>query len=89
MPAFARSRIVEADAVGIYPCVNRCVRRAILCGRDTHSGRSFEHRRTWIQQRLETLAGLFAVEVLGFAVLANHLHLVLRIRPDLAQTWGR
>ncbi len=87
MPAYARCQIVEPAAVGIYHCINRCVRRAFLCGQDPLTGRSFEHRRTWIRQRLETLAGLFAVDVLGFTVMANHLHLVLRIRPDLADRW--
>ena len=87
MPAYARSQIVEPAAVGIYHCVNRCVRRAFLCGEDAHAGRSFEHRREWIRQRLETLAGLFAVEVLGFCVMANPIHVILRIRPDLAGQW--
>ncbi len=41
----------------------------------------------WIRRRLETLAGLFAVDVLGFSVMGNHIHLVLRIRPDLADEW--
>ena len=87
MPAYARSQIVEPAAVGIYHCVNRCVRRAFLCGEDAHAGRSFEHRREWIRHRLETLAGLFAVEVLGFCVMANPIHVILRIRPDLAGQW--
>jgi REP element-mobilizing transposase RayT len=87
MPAYARCQIVEPAAVGIYHCINRCVRRAFLCGQDPLTGRSFEHRRAWIRQRLETLAGLFAVDVLGFTVMANHLHLVLRIRPDVADRW--
>ena len=87
MPAFARCQIVDQTAVGIYHCVNRCVRRAFLCGEDALTGRSFEHRRSWIRQRLEELAGLFAVDVLGFSVMANHLHVILRIRPDLAEQW--
>ena len=40
-----------------------------------------------IGQRLQTLAGLFAVDVLGFTVMTNHIHLVLRIRPDMADRW--
>jgi REP element-mobilizing transposase RayT len=88
MPAHARCRIVDEAAVGIYHCVNRCVRRAFLCGQDSFSNRNFEHRKLWIRQRLESLAGLFAVDVLGFAVMANHLHLVLRNRPDVAANWS-
>ena len=88
MPAHARSRIVDELNVGVYHCVNRCVRRAFLCGQDAASGRNFDHRKVWIRQRLETLAGLFAIDVFGFAVMANHLHLVLRNRPDVAADWS-
>jgi hypothetical protein len=31
---------------------------------------------------------VFAVDICGFAVLSNHLHLVLRIRPDVGQEWS-
>ncbi|MBI3463472.1 MAG: hypothetical protein HY000_10505 [Planctomycetes bacterium] len=88
MPSFARREIVDQDQVGIYHCIARCVRRAFLCGADALSGKSFDHRKEWIQQRLEQLAAVFAIDVCGFAVLSNHLHLVLRIRPDVAQEWS-
>jgi len=88
MPSFARREIVDQDQVGVYHCVARCVRRAFLCGADPLSGTSFDHRKDWVQQRLEELAALFAVDICGFAVLSNHLHLVLRIRPDVAQDWS-
>ncbi|QEH35209.1 hypothetical protein OJF2_37560 [Aquisphaera giovannonii] len=76
-----------ADEVGAYHCVQRVVRRAALCGADRATGQDFGHRRDWIRGRLEQLAGAFAIEVAGFAVMDNHLHLVLRIRPDLAAAW--
>jgi len=41
---------------------------------DPLSGNSYEHRRTWIRDRLESLAGLFGVEIAAFAVLSNHVH---------------
>ncbi len=50
------------------------VRRAFLCGVDPLSGNSYEHRRTWIRDRLESLAGLFGVEIAAFAVLSKHVH---------------
>ncbi len=64
------------------------MRRAFLCGVDRYSGQNFDHRKNWIRQRLEELAGIVAVDVLGFSVMANHLHLLLRIRPDLAAAWS-
>ena len=88
MPSYARREIVADGEVGIYHCVNRCVRRAWLCGKDPVSGKSYNHRKDWIQDRLEELAGIFAVDILGFAVMANHVHVVVRTRPDVVATWS-
>ncbi len=88
MPAYARRQIVDESVVGVYHCMARCVRRAFLCGVDRYTGQNFDHRKTWIRQRLEQLAGILAIDVLGFAVLSNHLHVMLRIRPDVAAEWS-
>ena len=60
MPARARKETIRRDEVGYYHCFNRCVRRAFLCGVDPLTGNDYGHRKTWIQQRLETLAACFA-----------------------------
>ncbi len=88
MPAYPRSQIVSADEVGVYHCVARCVRRAFLCGLDVESGHDYEHRKKWIRERLEELAAVFAIDICGYAVMSNHIHLVLRVRPDLAREWS-
>ncbi|MFH1139889.1 MAG: hypothetical protein V1816_27740, partial [Pseudomonadota bacterium] len=84
----ARSEIVTDGVEGIYHCISRCVRRAFLCGADPYTGRSFEHRKAWVQARLELLAQSFALEICAFAVMSNHLHVVLRTRPDWAESWS-
>jgi REP element-mobilizing transposase RayT len=88
MARMPRKFVVEESEVGVYHCINRCVRRAFLCGTDPLTGNCFDHRRQWIQGRLEMLAGCFAIDVLGFAVMSNHLHVVLRNRPDVVAEWS-
>ena len=79
----ARSQIVDLHVTSYYHCISRCVRRARLCGE------GFEHPKQWIEDRLEELAGIFAVSISGFAVLDNHLHVVLRLMgPKLTDSWS-
>ena len=33
----------------------------------------------WIENRLQELAGIFALDVAGYAVLDNHLHVILKL----------
>ena len=88
MPQFARKDIVIEGEVGIYHCITRCVRRALLCGDDPLTGRDFSHRKGWIRDRLKLLLNSFAIELCSYAVLPNHVHLVVRTRPDLVATWS-
>ncbi len=88
MVAYARRKLLGRDRRAVYHCRARCVRRAFLCGRDPLTGRDFSHRRDWILVREEQLAGLFAIEVEFHAELSNHLHLMLRSRPDVARRWS-
>ena len=88
MPRQARGEYLDPKEVQIIHAVQRCVRRAFLCGRDGVTGQSFEHRRAWIRDRLEFLASVFGVDCLTYTVLSNHLHVVLRSRPDVVAQWS-
>jgi len=78
----ARNQLVDVSLTRYYHCISRCVRGAFLCGE------GFEHRKVWIEKRLELLAECFAVSVCGFAVMDNHLHVLARLEPDLADGWS-
>ncbi len=88
MPRPSRSEQFLATEVCIVHTVQRCVRRAFLAGKDPLTGRDFDARREWIRRRLEILAAVFGVDVLTYAILSNHMHLILRNRPDVVKTWS-
>ena len=88
MPRLRRRFLLDPAEVGVYHCINRCVRRSFLCGADPVSGKDYEHRRQWLQDRLQFLAGQFALDVLGFAVMSNHFHVIVRNRPDVVANWS-
>ena len=78
----ARAHSVDVSVTRWYHCVTRCVRRALLLGEGPWN------RKQWIERRLQELAEIFAVAVGGFSVLDNHLHLLVRLDPDIAKTWS-
>lgn len=85
---YPRSQLVSEAEPGFYHVVSRCVRRAFLCGEDTVTGQSFEHRRQWIEARILELADCFAVSVYAYAVMSNHFHVVVHVDPAASMTWS-
>jgi hypothetical protein len=88
MPRPLRAEVFTHDEVCVVHCVQRCVRRTFLCGMDKTSGRDFLYRREWIRERMEKLASVFGIDVLSYAIMSNHLHVILRNRPDIVQQWS-
>ncbi len=83
-----RKALVLLEETPYYHCVSRCVRSAFLCGVDAHTGKSFEHRRQWIVDRMKLLADIFAIDICSYAVLHNHYHVILHVDTELAARWS-
>ncbi len=78
----ARSHLVDPSRAGAYHLVNRCVRRGFLCGD------RWDHRRQWVHDMVREQTGIFAVDVLAYAVMANHFHLVVATHPERSAGWS-
>lgn len=81
----SRESQVNVDTTPYYHCMCRCVRRAYLCGRDRESGKNFEHRKAWVVERLRFLSSVFAIDICAYAVMSNHLHVVLHVDRERAE----
>jgi len=81
-----RKEQVSLDDTPYYHVVSRCVRRTYLCGYDSKTGKNYEHRRQWIENRIRLLSSIFAIDICAYAVMSNHLHIVVKITPEELDT---
>jgi hypothetical protein len=53
---------------------------------DKYSGTSYEHRRAWVEVKVLWLSSVFVIGICAYAVMSNHVHLVLCVDKDKAIT---
>jgi REP element-mobilizing transposase RayT len=51
------------------------------------TGQDFSHRRAWIENRILMLGGIFAIEIMSYAVMNNHYHIVFYVNQALSESW--
>ena len=71
--ATARRNLIDSEIPGFYHCTNRCVRRAFLCGFDETTGKNYDHRKAWLEQRMLALCDIFSVELYAYAIFDRFL----------------
>jgi len=77
--ALPRYTQISLEETPWYHVVSRCVRRAYLCGVDSATDESFEHRRDWLAQRIKQLAAIFTIDIAAYSIMHNHYHIVVRV----------
>ena len=85
----SRKSLISLQDTPYYHCVSRCVRRTFLCGVDEFTGKSYEHRRGWIEDKMLFLARVFAIDICAYAFMSNHYHLVLKVDKNRAENWNK
>ncbi|MFO1062809.1 MAG: transposase [Pirellulales bacterium] len=87
MARVTRAEVCSHDEIAVVHVMSRVVRRCFLFGTDVHTGKCYNHSRAWVETELKRLAAGFGIDLLAYTILSNHLHLVLRTRPDIVESW--
>ena len=87
MARLSRADIFDPSEIAAVHVMARANRRCFLLGHDQVTGKNFDHRKRWIEDKIKQLAANFGIDLLAFSCLSNHFHLVLRSRPDVVKAW--
>lgn len=82
-----RRDVIDEENVGVYHCISRVNRQRPFLGKDSETGEDYSHRRDMIIEMITEMAQYFAIDIITLSIMINHIHLLLRIRPDIVRTW--
>ena len=86
MARLARAEIFDPSEIVAVHLIGKTVRSCYLMGIDERSGKNFDHRKRWLEEKLKLLAANFGIDLSAFSCFANHFHLLLRSRSDVVAT---
>jgi hypothetical protein len=78
----SRAQLVDVSITPWYHVLSKTVRGARLLAEGQ------EDRRPGLQNRLEELSRLFAIEIAAFAVLDNVVQVLVRLSPERSDEWS-
>jgi REP element-mobilizing transposase RayT len=87
MARSSRSSRISPDEVTIVHVTTQVAQQMFLLGKDSSSGQDFSHRKDWIINIMSFQSLYMGIDVLRFAVMDNHVHFLLRTRPDVVGKW--
>lgn len=79
-----RSQMIDPSRSVTVHSWSKCVRDAFLL--DSFDGT--QHRRQWIKDFLIFLNSVFAIDMVSFSLMVNHMHLVLQTHPERVAKWS-
>ena len=80
--ASARQNMIDPTVTPFYHCISQCAKQAPLFGEEN------THRKQWVEDRLQELVRIFAIDVCGFAILDDNLQVLLRLDQAKAKAWS-
>ena len=86
--ATPRKKLVDPENACAYHLVSKCTRGMYLCGWDRLTRKQYGHRRRWLVKRARALAECFAIDLLTYAVMSNHFHLIAIFDPKACEAWS-
>lgn len=80
MAACPRCKIIDESQPGTYHCFNSFVQQMMLL-------KSID-RKKFLRRLIVLVSSIFGIDLLSYAVMSSHFHVVLRNRPDRVAKWS-